>query len=157
MHFKFWENVAKKLCRFTLPPANSMEVSANIPRKHFNQCWSIVVFLQYLWYWVLAWPNFWFYIVVKTGTGGQDWLECVLKLFVRFYFFTFCLFFCCKSVELSQLWPTAFPMPPKAFKIMGQLRSPPTAFAFPGPSFAFRLNLLVRAHPPPLFFRGASS
>lgn len=31
---------------------------------------------------------------------------------------------------------------------MGRLRSPPTAFAFPGPSFAFRLNLLVELSSP---------
>lgn len=60
------------------------------------------------------------------------------------------LHFCCKSVELSDLWPTVFPDTQglKNKQKIGQLRSPPTAFPFPGLSLAVRLNPLVRSHRP---------
>lgn len=101
-----------------------------------------IIFLQYLWYWVLALLNCWFY---KVNTIWWAW-ECVLKLFMSFYFFTFLLQIC----ELSDLWPTAFPDTQglKNKQKIGQLRSPAMAFPFPGLSPAVRLNPLMRVSSP---------
>lgn len=69
----------------------------------------------------------------KQEQSGLAW-EYVLKSVLVFSFFF--EIFCCKSVELSDLRPTVFPMLPRAFSKRGWWSSSPAAFPFPGLSQA---------------------